>query len=149
MASTSASAVVAGATDTGDDLDEAARTAAYVASFTEPDFHATADEFLDAIEDEISALEYGAAAKHLTEEFDVENAMGVLTVALGGGRGTYVINKQTPNRQIWWSSPVSGPKRYSYDREADAWVNTRDGHELVALLKTEIADALPGAELDL
>ena len=26
--------------------------------------------------------------------------------------GTYVINKQTPNKQIWLSSPISGPKRY-------------------------------------
>ena len=30
---------------------------------------------------------------------------GVLTVKLGQ-KGTYVINKQTPNRQIWMSSPV-------------------------------------------
>lgn len=26
--------------------------------------------------------------------------------------GTYVINKQPPNKQIWLSSPVSGPDRY-------------------------------------
>ena len=145
MASTTASAVVAA----GDELDEGARTAAYVASFPEPAFHAAADEFLETIEDEFSALEDGAAAPHLGDDFDVENAMGVLTVALGAGRGTYVINKQTPNRQIWWSSPVSGPKRYSYDEEADAWVNTRDGHQLVELLKDEISAALPGADLDL
>lgn len=31
---------------------------------------------------------------------------GVLNVNLGGGKGTFVINKQTPNRQIWLSSPV-------------------------------------------
>ncbi|XP_070933807.1 frataxin, mitochondrial isoform X2 [Macaca nemestrina] len=30
---------------------------------------------------------------------------GVLTVKLGGDLGTYVINKQTPNKQIWLSSP--------------------------------------------
>ena len=30
---------------------------------------------------------------------------GVLTVRLGD-LGTYVINKQTPNRQLWLSSPV-------------------------------------------
>lgn len=29
----------------------------------------------------------------------------MLTVALGD-RGTFVINKQTPNRQIWLSSPI-------------------------------------------
>ena len=38
----------------------------------------------------------------------------MLTAALGGGLGTYVINKQSPNRQIWLSSPVSGPKRYDF-----------------------------------
>lgn len=31
---------------------------------------------------------------------------GVLTLSLGGSLGTYVINKQTPNKQIWLSSPV-------------------------------------------
>lgn len=30
---------------------------------------------------------------------------GVLTIKLGK-RGTFVLNKQAPNRQIWLSSPV-------------------------------------------
>lgn len=30
---------------------------------------------------------------------------GVLTVRLGA-KGTYVINKQAPNLQVWWSSPI-------------------------------------------
>lgn len=30
---------------------------------------------------------------------------GVLTVGLGT-HGTYVLNKQAPNREIWWSSPI-------------------------------------------
>ena len=142
-----AASAVAGAS-TDEDLDEAARTAAYVASFPEPDFHAAADEFLEGIEDEICALEDSDAAHLLGDDFDVSLAMGVLTIALGGGRGTYVLNKQTPNRQVWWSSPVSGPKRYSYDADGDAWVNTRDGGRLVDLLKGELEDALPGADLD-
>jgi frataxin len=45
------------------------------------------------------------------EEMDVDDSYetnyedGVLSVKLGP-HGTFVINKQTPNRQIWWSSPV-------------------------------------------
>lgn len=39
---------------------------------------------------------------------------GVLTVKLGR-HGTYVINKQTPNRQIWLSSPVR------CDQQEGAW----------------------------
>jgi len=34
---------------------------------------------------------------------------GVLTVKLGD-HGTYVINKQTPNKQIWLSSPTRWDK---------------------------------------
>ena len=45
-------------------------------------------------------------------EADPTLADGVLTVKLGGKFGTYVINKQTPNRQLWLSSPVSGPARF-------------------------------------
>jgi len=30
---------------------------------------------------------------------------GVLTIKLGG-KGTYVINKQSPNQQLWFSSPI-------------------------------------------
>jgi len=38
---------------------------------------------------------------------------GVLTLSFPPS-GTYVLNKQPPNRQIWLSSPVSGPKRFDY-----------------------------------
>ena len=29
--------------------------------------------------------------------------------------------KQTPNRQIWWSSPISRPRRYEYDADEEVW----------------------------
>ncbi|KAJ2011532.1 Mitochondrial matrix iron chaperone, partial [Coemansia sp. S85] len=54
------------------------------------------------------------------DDYDIEYSSGVLTLKLGA-RGTYVINKQPPNKQIWISSPVSGPERYDYDLERGAW----------------------------
>jgi frataxin len=45
--------------------------------------------------------------------YDISYAMGVLTAQISPEVGTYVINKQAPNRQIWLSSPISGPKRCS------------------------------------
>ncbi len=42
-----------------------------------------------------------------------EKKAGVLTLCFPPS-GTYVLNKQPPNRQIWLSSPVSGPKRFDY-----------------------------------
>ncbi|KAJ2640981.1 Mitochondrial matrix iron chaperone, partial [Coemansia sp. RSA 1285] len=48
------------------------------------------------------------------DDYDVEYANGVLTISMGE-KGTYVINKQPPNKQIWISSPISGPERFDYD----------------------------------
>lgn len=43
----------------------------------------------------------------------VRTQSGVLTVNVGGNHGTYVINKQTPNKQIWLSSPTRWDLRVS------------------------------------
>lgn len=66
------------------------------------------------------------------------------------GVGTYVLNKQPPNKQIWLSSPVSGPKRYDWivERNADGvdtrlWVYLRDGSVLTDLLNEELPIYLP------
>lgn len=69
--------------------------------------------------------------------------------------GTYVLNKQPPNKQIWLSSPVSGPKRYDwvvvgegFHQKQDAgkgeWVYLRDGSSLTEILRKEL-----GVDLDL
>lgn len=66
-----------------------------------------------------------------------------------GEKGTYVINKQPPNKQIWLSSPSSGPKRYDWvllsegqdQKEGSGvggWVYIRDGTSLTDLLRKEI-----------
>jgi frataxin len=108
---------------------------------TESEFHAKADATLEAIECVASALD-----ETIRDGFDVSLSTGVLTLKLGG-KGTYVLNKQTPNRQLWWSSPVSGPKRYAWDGAARDWRNTRDGHAMTAKLAEELR-GLTGAALD-
>ncbi len=71
---------------------------------------------------------------------DVQYSSGVLTVKLGGDLGTYVMNKQTPNLQIWLSSPKSGPKRFDFmDR---TWIYKRTGESLHELLTREITECL-------
>ncbi|KAM9098587.1 frataxin, mitochondrial [Sarcophilus harrisii] len=77
---------------------------------------------------------------YTSKEYDVSFGSGVLTVKLGGDLGTYVINKQTPNRQIWLSSPSSGPKRY--DWTGKNWVYAHDGMSLHELLEMEFSKAL-------
>ncbi|KAI1471747.1 Frataxin, partial [Daldinia caldariorum] len=102
-------------------------------SITMAQYHDLADEYLDAVLTKFEELqdEHG--------EIDVEYSSGVMTVKIPNV-GTYVINKQPPNKQIWLSSPVSGPKRYDYVRSAEGkgeWVYYRDGSTLTELLLKE------------
>ena len=60
-----------------------------------------------------------------------------------------MLNKQTPNRQIWWSSPVSGPKRFEWDEGAGAWLGTRSGDEEVLSLLEEELPGLVGIDVEL
>ena len=70
-------------------------------------YHAAADATLADLTDALEAwIDDGPAGTALGDDADVECGQGVLTVRLGRERGTYVVNKQAPNRQLWLSSPV-------------------------------------------
>ncbi|KAJ7357131.1 Frataxin [Mycena albidolilacea] len=94
---------------------------------------ATMDDLLHALENVVESLDNPA--------YEVEYHSGVLTLLLGD-KGTYVINKQPPNKQIWLSSPFSGPKRYDYQEVDGTWVYSRDGQSLSDLLNRELSEAL-------
>ncbi|CAK0781231.1 hypothetical protein CVIRNUC_005319 [Coccomyxa viridis] len=94
-------------------------------------FHKDADAVLDFIQDKLE--EY--VEDNNIAGGDVEQGQGVVTAKLGRF-GTYVYNKQTPNHQIWLSSPISGPVRY--DCEDGEWVYKRDGHEMLERLQSEL-----------
>lgn len=63
-----------------------------------------------------------------------------MTLQLGEPYGTYVINRQMPNKQIWLSSPTSGPKRYDFINSK--WVYKHDGISLHELLTSELSQIL-------
>ena len=87
---------------------------------TESDFHNVADSTLETIQD---TLDYYFEDNPSFDTPDINYASGVLTVSLS--KGTWVLNKQTPNRQIWWSSPITGPRRYEYNKEEKKWTWTK------------------------
>ncbi|PWA16030.1 hypothetical protein CCH79_00019363, partial [Gambusia affinis] len=106
----------------------------HIRELSEGAYEKLADETLDALSDYFEDL---ADEAFSGTEYDVVFSSGVLTIKLGGGHGTYVINKQTPNRQIWLSSPTSGPKRYDWTGER--WVYIHDGISLHQLLSKEFS----------
>lgn len=104
---------------------------------SEVEYHRVADDALDSLQDQFEGL---------LEDEDVEGSdvacdSGVLELDLGD-LGTYVINKQAPNKQIWLSSPLTGPFRYDYSGQDESWVYSRDGHTLQDKLSDELSELL-------
>eukprot|EP00698_Gefionella_okellyi_P017215 TRINITY_DN49_c0_g1_i1.p1 TRINITY_DN49_c0_g1~~TRINITY_DN49_c0_g1_i1.p1 ORF type:complete len:178 (-),score=9.18 TRINITY_DN49_c0_g1_i1:16-549(-) len=79
-------------------------------------------------------------AEAFTGGADVDYADGVLTVSVNGV-GTFVLNRQTPARQLWYSSPISGPSHYQLD-SVKGWVDVRNQQSLWTVLSSEFSSAL-------
>ncbi|KAF7722059.1 Mitochondrial chaperone Frataxin [Apophysomyces ossiformis] len=108
-----------------------------IANLSMEEYHRLSDRTMDNM---VEILESIGDETDLSG-FDVEYAQGVMTLKLGAN-GTYVINKQPPNKQIWLSSPKSGPKRYDYDIKHHKWFYHRDNHTLDELLNEELSEIL-------
>ncbi|KAK1224588.1 Mitochondrial matrix iron chaperone [Marasmius sp. AFHP31] len=107
-----------------------------VSSLSVEEYHELSDEVMDTLVEDLESL----IDEHGNPSYEVEYHSGVLTLKLGD-EGTYVINKQPPNKQIWLSSPVSGPKRYDYSQPEDSWTYSRDKRSLGQLLNEELSKA--------
>ncbi|KAF2093243.1 Frataxin [Rhizodiscina lignyota] len=112
------------------------------ADITYEEFHSLADAYLEELLQRVEKMQEG------NEGIDVEYSAGVMTIELAD-KGSYVINKQPPNKQIWLSSPISGPKRFDWvvvgesmnQKEGSGsgeWVYLRDGSRLSDLLRKEV-----------
>jgi frataxin len=74
---------------------------------------------------------------------EVNYSDGVLNLEMRGKK-YYVLNKQTPNKQIWLSSPISGPSRFEYhlielseNNSRGQWKHYRTEEDLLELLNNE------------
>jgi frataxin len=78
--------------------------------------------------------------------FRVSQTLNPQTLRQVKGSGTWVINKQAPSRQIWLSSPVSGPTHFAYNSEkaksgqggCGDWEDTKGTGDLGKYLKGEL-----------
>ncbi|PIN04315.1 Mitochondrial matrix protein frataxin, involved in Fe/S protein biosynthesis [Handroanthus impetiginosus] len=105
----------------------------YRSLLQEDEYHRLANSIIHHLLEKLE--EYGDSVE--IDGYDVDYGNEVLTLKLGS-LGTYVINKQTPNRQIWMSSPVSGPSRFDWDHDAQAWIYRRTKGNLIKVLESEL-----------
>lgn len=107
-----------------------------ISTVSTSDYERLSIETLNLLVDDFDELgETGA----VSDEYDVQHSYGVLKVNFGSEAGTYVINRQTINKQLWFSSPTSGPKRYDYDSTKGEWVYKYDNVSLHARLSDEVS----------
>ncbi|GFP52616.1 frataxin homolog, mitochondrial [Trichoderma asperellum] len=108
------------------------------ADLSDEEYHELSNEYLNDLLEKFETLQDDGSP--------IDSGVMTVTVA---NKGTYVINKQPPNKQIWLSSPLSGPKRYDFcvasegqgDKEGTAlgtWIYSRDGSSLDELIHKEI-----------
>ncbi|BBH00056.1 frataxin homolog [Prunus dulcis] len=109
----------------------------YRSVLQEDEFHKLADTTIHDLQEKFE--EYGDSVQ--VDGFDIDYGNEVLTLKLGD-LGTYVLNKQTPNRQLWLSS--HGPFRFDWDRNAQAWVYRRTKAHLLKLLESEMEELNEG-----
>lgn len=102
-------------------------------------------QFETAAEQALARLQ--AQIEDALDDVDVELRGGILTLELADGR-QYVINKHSPNRQIWLSSPISGAAHFVRDPAAGVWRSTRSDAQLHLLLADELA-AVTGRKIAL
>ncbi|ORC85692.1 frataxin-like, mitochondrial precursor [Trypanosoma theileri] len=118
--------------------------------FTDVTYNTAADGFLENIDNILEDIAADAID-------DVNLSGGVLTIETTS-RGTFVLNKQAPNVQLWLSSPISGPHHYdmilpensssSNNSEDVQWLADSDGHSLKERLEKELTEVL-GVEVRL
>ncbi|CAL0322847.1 unnamed protein product [Lupinus luteus] len=107
----------------------------YRSVLQEGEFHRLADSTIHSLQEKLE--DYGDSVE--VDGFDIDYGNDVLTVKLGD-LGTYVLNKQTPNRQLWLSSPVSGPSRFDWDQDSKAWIYRRNKTNLCTILESELEE---------
>jgi CyaY protein len=91
---------------------------------TESEFHGAVDAVLARIE----------ASLEDEDDLDVDLESGILTVTSADG-GKIIVNRQTPNREIWVAARSGG---FHFRWRDGAWRDTRSGDELFASLARAI-----------
>eukprot|EP00742_Colponemidia_sp_Colp-10_P027434 GILJ01033978.1.p1 GENE.GILJ01033978.1~~GILJ01033978.1.p1 ORF type:complete len:172 (-),score=17.36 GILJ01033978.1:19-534(-) len=114
--------------------------------FTDIKYNDAADGWLDDTSDVIDTL-----CEDYPQISDISNNGGVLTLDMGEDIGTFILNKQAPKRQLWLSSPISGPSHYDMmDEEGRVWWKCdKTGRDLSKLLEKELSEVLKGCKVSL
>ncbi|MBM3579929.1 MAG: hypothetical protein FJX34_04070 [Alphaproteobacteria bacterium] len=97
---------------------------------TKKDFYQRCESALIRLADDVEAADKNS-------QLDVEYADGILQIVIIADNKTYIINRNSGNHKIWYSSPFSGADYFSFDEERNEWRDA-NGEGLRAKLFSEL-----------
>lgn len=98
---------------------------------SESEFLALADATLNTIE---AKLEQACDASEL--DVECSRSGNVLEIEFIDNGSKIIVNSQAPMQEMWVAAKSGG---FHFKREAERWVNTRDGSELFAELSKMVS----------
>jgi CyaY protein len=104
----------------------------------ESEFHTTADETIESIQDAID--DSGA-------DIDYDEIGGVLTLEFENG-SKIIFSKQPPALQLWMAAK-SGGFHFDYDADSEQWICDSGDHEELYLMLSRLATEQGGEAVEL
>lgn len=93
-------------------------------------FHVLCEETLSDLFEKIETFDDGSV-------FDVEYSDGILDIEILSNGQKYVINRNSGNEKIWYSSPLTGADYFAFNVKENKWLDD-EGEELEVKLFNEL-----------
>ncbi len=94
-------------------------------------------DFYQLCESALNKLSEAIENADKNSQLDVEYSDGILKIVITKTKKTYVINRNSGNQKIWYSSPFSGANYFSFDEKTHDWRDAK-GDELAEKLFSEL-----------
>ena len=75
--------------------------------------------------------------KDTNSSLEIDYLDGILKITINNNNKTFIINRNSGNQKIWYSSPFSGADYFSFDKIEKKWKNNLDT-EITKKLLTEL-----------
>lgn len=97
-------------------------------------FNILCEKFLQDLGEEIEK-------KDLESNLEIDYSDGILNIVIIANKKTFVINRNSGNQKIWYSSPFTGANYFSYDQNLEKFISLAN-QDLKSVLFTELKDYL-------
>ena len=80
------------------------------------DFNYLCETYLEELADKIDQADNNF-------NLEIEYLDGILSIKILSNNKIFVINRNSGNKKIWYSSPFSGADYFSYDQDTKQWLS--------------------------